>query len=230
MSDNRQFKGARSKDESRETTGRAVRVRISPQGDTVVAAYDWIGDAWRDHLAFLEDAKTVPEADEAKRNRLLRASVTTMFAHVDGLITLAFRRVEKARRQAADSVAAPTGAAAKSVKQTRVVHDGALKMIYGFIPSLQPFPLTRLRSVRHVLQHPTSRTPPTVAGGVVSRVVDFYDAYGLDVTTVSDASSQLDAWLAELCQELKLKRREDTERLVTDLAVALGELQGVREV
>jgi hypothetical protein len=199
---------------------RRVRASLDAAGDgTTIFAVDLIGDAWDDFQYFLEQASHYEAHGELRRrNRYVRAAVTFLFSHFDGLVSEMF---DLLRKDAAFKKYLPRNQRSLQAKMDSLQEFFASRNATTF----PPVDLD-MKSLRDIVNHPSITKSSRSTEGGDTPLYDGTDVYGIAVQDLSKAALVIGNWLDAACEATGHKRFHDTERLCEEFVSALGERYG----
>ena len=178
-----------------------------------IAAYDLIGDLWADHLAFLKEAEAASPVSQRGESRAVRASLLALSAHFEGVI---FGLHDKLKGADTDYQGLLNDWQISNPK--RKLKDIGTYEVAELISQLTPSELGSLsvpddiRASRNLIIHPAK----------VKYSYSLDQLYRLRSEELRSISTQVDIWLAHVCQAFDYERTLQTEKLVRDLDSRLG--------
>lgn len=203
---------------------RKVRASLEATGDgTTIFAVDLIGDAWDDFQYFLGQAELYEAQGELRRrNRYVRAAVTFLFSHFDGLISEIF---DMLREDSAFKKCLPRNPRSLQAKMD------SLQEFFGSSGSMALPPIDLdIKSLRDIVNHPSITKPSKSTGGDDTSLYNGTDVYGIAVKDLSKAAVVIGDWLDAVCAATGHQRFHNTELLCEEFVRALGgKYGGARE-
>ena len=174
-----------------------------------VFAVDLISDTWEDSGYFLEKVHDCEKSfDLALRHRFLRASISSLFSHLEGVVAEVYRKLNLDQLWRTD----PTWK--KRGKELRCKLKLKIDMIRDYIdrnrlPSVGELDV-KLKLIRDILQHPhiekrIEEDDPS------SETLTQIDIYNVESAEVAAARCAIDTWLNQLCASVKYDRFIDTK-------------------
>jgi hypothetical protein len=199
---------------------RRVRASLDAAGDgTTIFAVDLIGDAWDDFQYFHEQAAHYEAQGELRRrNRYVRAAVTFLFSHFDGLVSEMF---DSLRNDAAFKKYLP-----QNQRPLHAKMDSLQAFLAGSSAMTFPPIDLDLKFLRDIVNHPSITKSPKPTDGGDTLVYNGTDVYGIAVQDLSKAALVIGDWLDAACTATGHQRFHNTERLCEEFVSALGEKYG----
>lgn len=209
----------------------------SADGRSRIYAVDLIGDLWADFTHFFVDARASQSAgDLVARNRSLRAALSCLFSHVDGLVTTAADSLSRHDIDVAVNLwLADTKRSkgrlpfwAQADRPSLCQKMFMLRDVAWYrMRERLPFVRTDLKVLRDILNHPgIKKSGPHP----VTRETIDYDAvalYFLPLEEVEQAASYLNKWLDAVCEVYDIERFCDTAAMCERLANAYSDEAGI---
>ena len=186
---------------------RKFTIKIKKDGTIEIPAYCLRTDSWYDYKAFVDDAKQAVLAGEFRKgNRFLRAALTCLFSHIEGVVREidALKTIPKVHR------------GNRLCDLTRNVGHEAKKS--GHVP----FAIFRLeKHLRDLIAHP-GITIAFSDGHKAEEDLDQTSVFEhLDIQTLKQLETRISPWLDAVCRNLKVPRFTDTKQQCEELAARI---------
>lgn len=187
-----------------------IKVKITG-GKVIIASYCLRTDSWQDYLAFVSDAETaIRDGDLRTGNRYLRAALTCLFAHLEGVVNAVTDKCEISGLQKFDSLC----------NRTRKIGNEAKKL--GSLPYLN-FKLEKV--LRDLIAH------PGIEKAFGDETLDQEMVFErLDLETIRQLGNIVGNWLDAVCKNLGVDRFTDTKAEVESVRNLFGGAFGSNNV
>ena len=184
-----------------------IRIKIGTDGNVSMASYCLRTDFWHDYLAFVQDTETsVANGDIRTSNRYLRAALTCLFAHLEGVT----KAIE-------DRCTIPV-VYDKGRLCDRTLNIGLEARKYGQLPRIN---FRFGKHLRDLIAHPGIEK--FFEGDTLDQGSVFEK---LDVSTLRALQAQISPWLDAVCRNLGVERLTDTKAQAEEDAMLLAEIYG----
>jgi hypothetical protein len=178
-----------------------VRAQLdAPCEGTRIFALDLAGDTWRDFEYFLRlDRLFESEGDLINRNRHLRAAISALFSHFDGIVGDLFNVIRRCNSEFGNAAA---------LKDRRWSVNRKVSAITAWVAKktgiVLPAVSDELKLLRDILNHPSITKESTAGGPTETLVYDAADVDGLDIQDVDASANQLSGWLDAACRACEM--------------------------
>jgi hypothetical protein len=184
-----------------------AHITIDNDGNMTIAAYCLRSDSWDDYKAFLKEARLAGMHDDARaRARYLRAALTSLFAHLEGVVKEVLDEcgIPERRRPLCERVRD-----VERLAQSRGTPIGALELRFE-------------KYFRDIVAHPGITK---IHGfGAAERVLRGSDVIrDLQVDTLEEFGNRVSSWLDSVCGMYHIERFTDIERIADYFAGTLRE-------
>lgn len=184
---------------------RKITIKINKKDGTIeIPAYCLRTDSWHDYKAFIADAEQARLASDFRNgNRFLRAALTCLFSHIEGVV----REID------AQKTIPRVHPGNRLCDLTRNVGHEAKK--FGHMP----FASFRLeKHLRDLIAHP-GITIAFSDGRTAVKDLDQTSVFEhLDTQTLKQLEARISPWLDAVCKNLKVPRFTDTKRQCEEIA------------
>jgi hypothetical protein len=198
---------------------RQVRAQLdAPCENTRIFALDLAGDTWQDFEYFCAAARRFESEDDmTNRNRHLRAAISSLYSHFDGVVGDLFGSLSK--RDGTLRQNKRRGDRDWSVgRKARAMEEWIRRQRKSPIPALS----SDMKLLRDILNHPSIAKESSQGEAGETIVYDAADVYGLAIKEVEVAAKEISDWLDAVCVACEHQRFCDTAGLTADFAKALG--------
>ena len=197
-----------------------ITLEFGQDGGSTVKAIDLTGDAWRDYLHYLAEARRAEAgSDERSGNRALRGAIANLFAHLDGVVTSLHKRLGRRRDFARYQ---PPSSRFCTLKNKI---DDIQRYTTGRSPADLPPLSLKLKPFRDILMHPSVTKWDT--DDATGREVELAEAdlFSLRAADLDVCGQQIDEWLSQVCTAHNYDRFHDIKRICKEWATVIGEMQ-----
>ncbi len=193
--------------------------RVSPPqqngpGDrAVIFSVDLINDSWQDYQYFIHAAGAYEKSGEfALRNRYLRAALTNLFAHLDGVVS------EVTNLLVSKGLMRSEGRNGHCSLKHKII--GLRKYAQRHAKNELPYLDLDLKPLRNIVNHP-SVAVGSDGSDLAPAALTQSDVYAIAVEEVTEAADQINRWLNKLCSIAGYERFPDTKAWSEQVTAAL---------
>jgi hypothetical protein len=198
-----------------------MKVVFTPSDDgqqLTIAAIDLTGDAWGDYLHYIEQARRFESSNDLHgTNRALRAALTNLIAHLEGVVGGLHKKLAANRSDFHPSKRSD-GMRCTLKDQIADLRRHAQRAMGKPLPYLR----LRMKALRDILVHPSISKIDPDSSTASRRYLSEVNLFDFSVKLLTADGSHISSWLDALCTIYGYTRVHDTYKIVAETAKKLG--------